>query len=459
MSQSSAERLKSYLTQLPSSAQAMLIREFEKALEHGTDTAVATFVLGELRKIVRSPDQNLTGRNNDPARLLFKPLDRYLTNEQNSPAPGQIRRQSLAPVWNWLVRDGAPDAAAAFIAATQVAQPADLPAITDLFRVTAAQAMQAIIDTPESRGLARLGHANAADDLPAIAAVLALSDSIDAFTAKLPNVFRNFGDGQIVTVVADLSAFGLQAPPVLPFVLTIIMERLPASWQIIRIATREIFSDDATRVAATPFGIGVTMVIHGLVKISAELCTEIRRGQLSGAEEHLKAVHDGIRGLRTELDIRHDSAWGKQLAGLRVELSQTLKSEIDSVPGRVRRLLRQRPDRDITPTTRLDPAEIEETAALIDFVAICRSYASELAINEVTLRTYSELQKYVETSTESLVETLRQCEPASRKFRLQQAKAAIKFCGPLFGADYAALMSRAADNALADERKPATSAK
>ena len=56
---------------------------------------------------------------------------------------------------------------------------------------------------------------------------------------------------------------------------------------------------------------------------------------------------------------------------------------------------------------RLDEGEVDETAALIDFVAVCRTYASELAINEVTLRTYSDLQQYVEKSTEALVQSLR----------------------------------------------------
>ena len=59
-------------------------------------------------------------------------------------------------------------------------------------------------------------------------------------------------------------------------------------------------------------------------------------------------------------------------------------------------------------------AEVDETAALIDFVAVCRTYASELAINEVTLRTYSDLQQYVEKSTEALVQALRGGEGKGR---------------------------------------------
>ena len=214
-------------------------------------------------------------------------------------------------------------------------------------------------------------------------------------------------------------------------------------------------SDDEIRVAATPYGVAVTIALHDLSFVAACLRTDIRRGQFDNVPEQLKSLHDGVRGLRTELDLRNDSSWGKQLASIRADISNSLQSEIDSVPGRVRRILRQRADKDISATAKIDMSEVEETASLIDFVAVCRTYASELAINEVTLRTYSDLQHYVEQSTESLVQSLRGGDAKARAYRQQQVKAAIRFCEVLFGSDYASLMSRAAENALTGERKPA----
>jgi hypothetical protein len=122
------------------------------------------------------------------------------------------------------------------------------------------------------------------------------------------------------------------------------------------------------------------------------------------------------------------------------------------VPGRVRRILRQRAEKDIPPGARIDFAEVEEVASLIDFVAVCRTYASELAINEVTLRTYSDLQQYVEKATESLVQSLRGGDARVRAYRQMQAEAAVRFCDELFGEEYSALMKRAVENALAAER-------
>src|SRR5206468_1203717 len=80
-------------------------------------------------------------------------------------------------------------------------------------------------------------------------------------------------------------------------------------------------SDDEVRVAATSCGIAVTMALHDLSVVAMSLRADIRRGRFDDVAEHLKIIHDGVRGLRTELDLRNDSAWGKQLAALRADIS------------------------------------------------------------------------------------------------------------------------------------------
>ena len=97
MNQASIDRLRDYLAQLPPKAQALLMREFERAIERGEDTAVASFVLEQLRKVVRRSD-DAAPRTDDPARLVFGPLEPFLVDGAPAARPGQIRRSSLAPV-------------------------------------------------------------------------------------------------------------------------------------------------------------------------------------------------------------------------------------------------------------------------------------------------------------------------------------------------------------------------
>src|SRR3982075_2895576 len=119
MSQTSTERLRDYLAQLPPQAPALLMGGFERAIERGEDTAVATLVLEQLRKLVRGTeeDEETRPRTDDPARLLFRPLEPFLAESNFPVRPGQIRRTSLLPVWQWLGRDGAPGQALEFDAA------------------------------------------------------------------------------------------------------------------------------------------------------------------------------------------------------------------------------------------------------------------------------------------------------------------------------------------------------
>jgi hypothetical protein len=462
MGQTSTERLRDYLTQLPPQSQALLMREFERAVERGEDVAVATFVLEQLRKIVRGVDDDARPRTDDPTRLLFRPLDPFLIESNVASRPGQIRRASLLSVWQWLAREGAPELAREFEAALsrgpESGTTPEIEAAARRLQIAAAKALWAIAmpgpGTDNRRALSRIGSGEVIEDLPAIASVLQAREAVDMLSSRLPSYLRVFNDAQIASVTSALNVPSLQTPQLLPFALSMVLQRLAAPWQIIRLAVRMAASDDELRVAATPYGIAVTIALHDLSCLAATLRTDIRRGRFNDVAEHLKTLHDGVRGLRTELDLRNDSAWGRQLAAIRADISSALQSEIDSVPGRVRRLLRQRADKDIAAGSTIDSGDVDETTALIEFVAVCRTYASELAINEVTLRTYSDLQHYVEQSTEALVQSLRGSEGRGRAYRQMQVAAAIRFCDVLFGADYASLMSRAAENAVTGERKP-----
>ncbi|WP_024517485.1 hypothetical protein [Bradyrhizobium sp. Tv2a-2] len=464
MSQTLQERLKDYLAQLPPRSQAMLMRAFEGALERGEDTAVATFVLEALRKIVRGSD-DAQPRSDDPARLLFRPLEPFLVDGSMPTRPGQIRRSSLVPIWQWLLRDGAPEHASAFEAMLASGEGGKGPHLEIAVRKLQLATAEAIVKIAgpaaggdKQRALSRVGQPSVVEDLMSVGAVLQAREALDGLNGRLPGYLRAFGDSQMEQVLAGLNVPSLQTPMLLPFALSLVIQRLSAPWQIIRLAIRMAASDDEIRVAAIPLGVAVTIALHDLSGRAAGLRADIRRGHFANVAENLKALHDGVRGLRTELDLRTESTWGRQLTSIRAEISNALQSEIDSVPGRVRRILRQRPDKDIVAGARIDTADVDEVVALIDFVAVCRTYASELAINEVTLRTYSDLQQYVEQATEALVQSLRGSDVRARAYRQMQVAAAIKFCEALFGRDYASLMSRAAENALTGERKSASRA-
>src|SRR4029079_7609976 len=96
-------------------------------------------------------------------------------------------------------------------------------------------------------------------------------------------------------VGSALNVPSLQTPQLLPFALSLIMQRLAQPWQIIRLAIKMAASDDDACVPATPYGIAVTIALHDLSFLTACVRTDIRRGHFENVGEPLKILHDGVR--------------------------------------------------------------------------------------------------------------------------------------------------------------------
>jgi hypothetical protein len=463
---SRAERLQDFFRQLPPKTLALLTSEFEKVLARGEDTAVAEIVLGELRKVARKSDTSDRPRLDDLQRAVFAVIEPFLLDGDHV-RPGQIKRSSIGPIWTWLTQTALPKEAETFRDAygdaKQEGRASEMEQILRRFQLAAADAIGELI-SPKSQGvdrqrsLGRVGSPTVIEDLPSVQTIFANREAIEVFRSRIPRIMSSFSDTQVSLIQGQIEQLpSLQNPQVLPFVISTIMQRMTSPWQIIRLAISFAASDEESRVAATPYGLAVSMVLYDLAMLVDELHTEIRRGQFDRSAHQLKSLHDGVRDLRSGLGFRSDSQWGRQLSSIRADISNALTSELESVPGRVRRLLRHRSDKDINAGARIDVGEADETVALVNFVITCRNYASELAISEVTLRSFSELQHYLESATEALVESLRNADAKVRAFRRTQAELAIRFCEAIFGHDYAALMTKAAEVALAGERKSARS--
>jgi len=215
-------------------------------------------------------------------------------------------------------------------------------------------------------------------------------------------------------------------------------------------------SDEVARIAETPYGAAVTIVFAETESMVGEMRSELkaRRPIVS----MLKAIHDTVRGLRAEMDLSVDSAWSRQLTAIRTDVSNVLKTEIETTPAVVRRLLRPLAAREIRPGALVDSIDVDEAELRVEFVGACRHYAGELALNEVTARAYSELTLYLETGAKVLLDSVRHAGDADRPFRQSQVEAAIRFCRIIFGAEYAGLLAKAAEVAVQvapGERKPA----
>lgn len=459
------ERLRHYLSELPPQARALLISEFERSLLRGDEGAGTDLVLQELRRIVRDQREG-SPRVGHCARLFFKPFEPFLVDDRADHShPGRIARGSLEMLWTWVRRDLLPEEAKVLADEVGKAQLAgDEPKaerLTRAFQDRAAAAIEAILEASAADGrlhrrtLAQIGTPRANDDATTLKCVLAGRDALATLAAHLPLRIVDFAGDQLDEYRAAIEQASAPDGELFLYALLVLMSRLAAPWQVIRLGVNAAGCDTAARVAETKYGIAVTIVLAELERLVGELRNELRGGRGVAVGALLKTIHDCARGLRTELDLPVDSTWGRMLAAQRAQIADILRAEIEAAPGRVRRLLRARPSSEIRANSILDPDEVAETEALVVFVGTCRSFAGELAINEMTQRTFNEIQYNLDTGTRALLDGLRHAGDVDRSFRQSQVDAAVRFCAKVFGAEYAALLTKAAEVASAAERTAA----
>ena len=430
------------MRELPPKARSLLIGELERSLLRseevsGTDLALHEFLLQELRRVLRNQREG-GPRVGNSARLFFKPLEPFLVDDRGDHNhPGRIARCSLELLWTWIRRDLLPDDAQILATAVSDALLAnDAPKANHLTRAFQDRVVIVIETSLESaasdptihrRMLAKIGTQRPSEDATALKYVLNGRDVLATLAAHLPLRIGNLSNGLLDECKLLIEKASVQDGNLFLYALLTVMSRLAAPWQLIRLGNKAAGSDTAARVAETHYGVAVAAL--------------------------LKTIHETASGLRTELDLPVDSTWGRALGTLRAQIADLLRAEIESMPGRVRRLLRRRPSTEICPNSVLDTDEVAETEALVEFVGACRLFAGELAINEITQRTFAELRQYLDNGMRALLDGARHAGLADRKFRQSQVDAGVRLCAKVFGQDYASLLGKAAEVAGLPERR------
>jgi hypothetical protein len=456
------EKLRAFLRQLKPGARALLITELERGLLQGSSPAGAQLVLAELRRSLRE-GRTFASRFDDSALLFFQPLEPFLVDDiPEHRHRGRLARTALEPLWLWINNSLMPDDAKVY---AELVDQAFLAGQSERaehaacdFQDRVVQRIQEMMSGASDRDRGRLsvslGTTRAVEDVQTLCGILRARDALAALAAQMPGYISTFAGSSLDTVKSQLDAALGKETDLFLYALVLLMSRLASPWQLIRLATKAANSDDTRRIAETPYVVTIDVVLDEVDCRVRELAGDLRSGRGIAVSALLKDIHDALRGLRSEIDLSPETSWSRQVAVLHADIARLLSAEIELMPGRVRRLVRPRPSKEIIANSVLNVRDVDEAEALIVFVLTCRKYASELAINEVTQRTFNELQHLLDTGTRTLLDALRAAVPAERAFRQSQVDAAVRFCAKVFGKEYAALLTKAAEVAAhAEPRK------
>ncbi len=458
------EQLKDYLSRLPDTARAKLLEELETSGIAASQVPTVQILLQTLRecRVEETPPDR---RADVFLRALFMPLEPFMTGEDTeTKVNGRISRPAISRIWDWVERSLAQEEIA--VAREEYAKALDnsdssaaemiIQRAQDQTRMRVRQAIKAIQEDPVThrRVISEIGGERSYEDLVDLTAILAFAEPLSYISGRLPLSVKKINDDNALNFKAILEAPSFRNTGAFPYGLAILYERLTQPSQIVKFITFATGFDDPGLILKTPYAHGIELLLADLeLQVKAERQCLARR-DMETAGRIVTDFHLGAKAMRTEMDLGSDGRWAKRLAKLRADIANMLTPELDSLSGRIRRLLRLQKRDDGLPL-KFDTLEKDELGQLIDFLMVCRPCASEIAMNELTQRTFSEIQSYLDTSMSGLIDAVRAARGADRAVRQQQAEAAVEFCAKIFGPSYAQLQTKALEVASADERRAA----
>jgi hypothetical protein len=346
-----AESLKGYLRQLSPQTRAKLLAEIERLRQNGEDVPGGDLLLKELRADSRQ-DGRAIERLDQPARHFFRPLEPYLTDRPPERAhAGQISRNSLPPVWDWIGRDLMASLVRSYLAEMKqfiaTGSQHEIEQAVLGFQNKAVKYLEGTLKSASGMELARgrlvsYGAAKAGlDDLVKMMRALRARELLTGFAEGLPAKIDKLDGARLDKTRAALDGLAAKNTEAVPFALTLVAQRLAVPWQLIRLATKATESKDAAAIAATPYAMTVGMVLDQL-----EDRVEVLYGALT--DEHLPRAKEllmGIYDIEYQLGVRIDfgnTPWGHQLDATMDRVEKLLNTEMTTLPAGLRHVLKSR---------------------------------------------------------------------------------------------------------------------
>ena len=348
-SQVALDRIQGYLRQLTPQERSRLLLELERLQQCGQPITGVDEIVQALRTEFRGSGQAVE-RVGNPARFFFEPLQAVLVDWSPERANrGQISRGSLAVIWEWINQFLLPTMAreyakkAEHLNASNDVRGAQRAAAE--FQVKVVKSLENMLASNDATAQARANLARytsspaTIDDLVKMITVLRNHEALAAFIAGLPERIKAF-DGEVLDKTRkQLDVIRKKHTEALPFALAILMRRLKAPWQLMRLATKLSASKDVADVAATPYALAVDMVLDQIDDRRAALCQALRINKVPIARDILTDIYDIEYAFRVRLDGLAESEWGKRLESLMESVAVDLDKEMSNIPSELHHVL------------------------------------------------------------------------------------------------------------------------
>jgi len=346
-----AERIWDFLQRLTPQTRSFLLSELERLETCGVDVPGSADIQAKLRTEFRKDGSTLNRAS--PSRHFFAPLEALLVDgAPEHPNSGRIARSSVAPIWEWISRDLLPTMARDYNTQMKDLIAADkqreAQQAASIFQTKVAKSLEGVLASPEGAAQVRTKLAAytaspaAYGDVAKIMGALRAREALAKFDDALPAKIAKFDDPQVAKITALLDTFRKKNAPAVPFALALLARRLKTPWQLIRLATKAARTKKAADVAATPYGISVSMVLDQLEDKRLALRMALKHNRIVNAREILVEIYDAEYALQVRIDEFEESEWGARLRAIMDAIATLVEAEVSRFPPDVGHVLDSR---------------------------------------------------------------------------------------------------------------------
>lgn len=464
------KKIESYLGELSPGAVSMLARSLERTQALGQNEPHAELVLAAALALLSGQSSADGAADETPSqhagpnwrqklkRSFFAPLDPFAIDEQlPHKQEGRIYRPYLSEFWNWIERDVLAGDIARGVEFLEK-RPDDgerVHRVAAVLRKKAGEALTGILEDcaaserEERRLKMMLGGERALQDLADVAKVFRAEPWLRAFLRRIPDTLSERTlkqDGNILDLV---SAYATRHPEDVPVIAAAMLDRAEAPWSLGPFAERLAKVRGARWLTKTRYAPFASIVISEVERLHL-LAHEHRKNNPDpvGFAGALSAYAAVVKGVERDMDLTGAEQWRGRIAETRRSISAAVADELAGAAGTVRRAL-QVPKTDADGEFRSDEAALDAAVRTLRVLDLSRSAAEVLAVNEAGKRARQSVEQTLEIISRSLISDLGKTRGPNRDAVASAAEAAIQLCEICFGQDYAALLRRSRQSAMA----------
>ncbi len=443
------EKVQSYLDGLSPEARRMLARRLKTADSTEPPAAQA----GEAAAPPARPRFGVPTELFDARAALFAPFEPFVVDDPlPDRQPGWLRRSTFEGIWLYLLREGMPERMAALesprempVEAAARARRETIPRLADEAFALLARIELAGRQDPrlQQKFTGRIGGETALADLRDMIALRPRLPALSDLLSRLPPPFPATEAAE-KTLLEHLSPHVSANREGTVFAAAGVAPRLATAASLVRAACQIAGSGEVLDVRRSPAAplvdVALSMAERHTVRFGSLLMTG---GDLAALLAEIKAFHDVARGTALAMNVEDDRLWQGRMTALRRAISQPLVEAAHDVVPALRRAFGGDP---FSRPTEEDRAQALRSVALL---AAARRYREALAVNAPVDRLWPIAEQALQTWGRPTIDRLRKAGGREREDLVAASALAVEVGEQIHGADYAALMRRARDKALA----------